>query len=114
MIQEILGGSPWVFLLLTIILGGGAAFLAGRAMAREWRPIAQLILFMIPLAAGVRFLHFALYQEELLSLSHFLISAIFLMACALLGYRLKRVDQMVSQYPWLYERSGPLTWRGKA
>jgi hypothetical protein len=25
--------SPWIFLLMTIILGGGAAFLAGRALA---------------------------------------------------------------------------------
>jgi FtsH-binding integral membrane protein len=114
MIRDILGGSPWVFLLLTIIIGGGAAFLAGRSMAREWRPIAQLVVFMVPLAAGVRFLHFALYQEELFSLSHFLISAVFLAACSVLGYRLKRADQMVTQYPWLYERSGPLSWRSKA
>jgi hypothetical protein len=112
--RELLGGSPWVFLLLTIILGGGAAFQAGRSMAREWQPLARLILFMIPLAAGVRFLHFALYQEELFSLPHFLISALFLIAAAILGYRLKRVSQMVTQYPWLYERSGVLTWRSKA
>jgi FtsH-binding integral membrane protein len=114
MFREILGGSPWVFLLLTVIIGGGAAFLAGRSMAREWRPIAQLIVFMVPLTAGVRFLHFALYQEELFSLSHFLVSAIFLMACAVFGYRLKRADQMAKQYPWLYERSGLLSWRSKA
>jgi FtsH-binding integral membrane protein len=114
MIRDIIGGSPWVFLLLTIVLGGGAAFLSGRSMAREWRPLAQLMLFMIPLAAAVRFLHYALFQEQLLSLSHFLISAVFLVFCAVLGYRLKRADQMVTQYPWLYERSGLLTWRSKA
>jgi FtsH-binding integral membrane protein len=114
MIREYIGGSPWVFLLITIIIGGGAAFMAGRSMARGWQPLAQLILFMVPLTAGVRFLHFALYQEELFSLSHFLISAVFLIACGVLGYRLKRADQMVTQYPWLYERSGPLSWRSKA
>jgi hypothetical protein len=114
MLRELLGGSPWVFLLLTIIIGGGAAFLSGRTMAREWRPLMQLVLFMVPLTAGVRFLHFALYQEELFSLSHFLASAVFLVACAVLGYRLKRADQMVAQYPWLYERSGLLSWRSKA
>ena len=30
--------NPWVFLLLTVVLGGGAAFLAGRSLAKDWRP----------------------------------------------------------------------------
>jgi len=30
--------SPWVFLVLTCVLGGGAAFLAGRGLARGWKP----------------------------------------------------------------------------
>ena len=31
-------GSFGIFLLVTIILGGGAAVLAGRAIAQTWRP----------------------------------------------------------------------------
>jgi uncharacterized membrane protein len=107
------GGTLGVFLLLTVVLAGGAAFLAGKTMAREWRPLAQLFIFMIPLAAGTRFLHYALYQEPLGSLQEFLLSYVILTAFALLGYRRKRTSQMVNQYPWLYQRTGPLTWTEK-
>jgi hypothetical protein len=102
-----------IFLLLTVILGGGAAFMAGRALAKDWRPVSQLLIFMIPLGLGVRFLHFALFQQELFSLEYFISHTLILMGFALLGYRLKRVSQMITQYPWLYERSGLLTWRQK-
>ena len=108
-----LEGSLGVFLLLTVILGGGAAFLAGRSLAKDWRPLSSLILFMIPLGAGVRFLHFALFQHQLFSLTHYISHTLILMAFAILGYRLKRVNQMTTQYPWLYERSGTLSWRQK-
>ena len=106
-------GSFGVFLLLTVILGGGAAFLAGRSLAKDWRSLTSLLVFMLPLGAGVRFLHFALFQHPLFSLSHFITTTLILMALAILGYRLKRVSQMITQYPWLYERSGLLTWRQK-
>ena len=103
-----------VFLLLTVVLGGGAAFLAGRSLAKDWRSVASVIVFMVPLGAGVRFLHFALFQHPLFELTHYITTTLILMAFALLGFRLKRVRQMVTQYPWLYERSGPLTWRHKS
>ncbi len=106
--------SPWVFLCLTLILGGGAAFMAGRALALGWKPLWMLVAYMIPFTAGVRFLHFALYEAQLSSLQYFITHGVLLAGFALLGYRLTRVDQMVSQYPWLYERSGPLSWRDKA
>ena len=109
----ILEGSPGVFLALTVVLGGGAAYLAGRSLAKDWRPLSALVLFMIPLGAGVRFLHFALFQHQLLSLGLYLSHTAILLAFALLGYRIKRVSQMTTQYPWLYERSGALSWRQK-
>ena len=33
---------------------------------------------------------------------------------ALFGFRWKRTQQMTNQYYWLYERTGPLTWRSKS
>jgi hypothetical protein len=106
--------SPWIFLILTVILGGGAAFMAGRAVAKGWQPVWVLLAYMVPFTAGLRFLHFALFESNLTSLYYFLTDGIIVTAIALLGYRLTRVSQMVTQYPWLYERSGPLSWRGKA
>jgi hypothetical protein len=101
------------FLILTIVMGGGAAFMAGRSLANGWRGIGRLLVYMIPFTAGIRFLHFALFQGHLASLSHFIIHGIIVSAFAVLGYRMRRTQQMTTQYPWLYERSGPMSWRNK-
>jgi hypothetical protein len=106
--------SPWTFVLLTILLGGGAAYMAGRALAYGWKPVWLLLAYMVPFTAGIRFLHFALFQANLTSVHYFIAHGIILTVAALLGYRLTRVNQMVGQYPWLYERSGPFAWRSKA
>lgn len=103
-----------VFLILTVIIGGGAAFLAGRNLASRWRPNWMPVFYMIPLGLALRFFHYALFHGDLLSLHYFITDTAVLLAAALLGYRLTMVRQMVSQYPWAYERSGPLSWRPKS
>ena len=105
--------SFMTFLFLDVIIGGGAGFMAGRALATHWRPIIQPILYMLLLAAVVRFFHFALFDGALLTLHYYTVDAAVLIAAALLGYRVTRVRQMVTQYSWLYERSGPFSWREK-
>ncbi len=102
------------FFVFTVFLGGGAAFLAGRALAGGWRPIQSLVINMLIFTAGLRFLDYALFGSNLVSLKYYLSHGLIIMIAALLGYRLRRVQQMTSQYPWLYERSGLLSWRSKA
>lgn len=102
----------FTFIVLTLILGGAGAWAAGRALAQTWRPLLTLALYMGALAAGVRFLHFALYQEELLSLRFFLVAYVWCLIAGALGYRQMRASQMATQYSWLYERAG-LNWRAK-
>ena len=109
----ITGSRPLVFIILTVVLGGGAAYLSGRALALKWRPVWQLFIYMALLAGAVRFLHYALFGEVLLSLQYYLVAYAVLLGMALLGYRLTRVKQMVTQYYWLYERAGPFHWREK-
>lgn len=101
-------------LVFTVILGGGAAFLAGRALAGGWRPVRNLAINMLVFTAGLRFLDYALFGSNLFSLKYYLSHGLIILVAALLGYRLRRVQQMTSQYPWLYERAGPLSWRSKA
>ncbi|ESR22460.1 DUF6867 family protein [Lutibaculum baratangense] len=101
------------FLLVTILLGGGAAWLSGRAIAMTWRPYLQLVAYVFLLAAFVRFLHFALFEGTLLSLHYYLVDLVVLQIAGWLGFRLKRVKQMVTQYRWIYERAGPFGWRAK-
>jgi hypothetical protein len=101
----------WIFFFLTVVFGGGAAFLAGRALAQKWRPVWQAVFYMLLLGAAVRFFHYALFEETLLSPYYFAVDSIVLILIALLGYRLKRTSQMTTQYSWIYERTGPFTWR---
>jgi hypothetical protein len=103
--------DPWIFLIMTVVIGGGAAFLAGRALATKWRPVWMPVAYMLLLGLALRFFHFALFEGDLLSIHYYLSDTAVLIAASLLGYRLTRVSQMVTQYPWLYQRVGPLAWR---
>ena len=105
--------SPWIFMIMTVIIGGGAAFMSGRGLASKWRPVWMAVAYMIPMGLALRFFHYALFEGNLLSLRFFITDTLVLVAGTLLGYRLTRVQQMVSQYPWLYERAGPLAWRSR-
>ena len=102
-----------VFLALTVIIGGGAAFLAGRGLAKGWKPHWRVFFYMALLAGAVRFFHYALFEGRLLSLYYYLVTYAVLVAAASLGYRMMRTEQMVTQYPWLYQRTSPLSWRDR-
>ncbi len=99
------------FLLVTVFLGGGAAYLVGRAMASTWAPKPLLVLYTALLTAAVRFIHYALFHGTLLSWHYFVVDIVILGVLAALGYRITRAGQMASQYGWLYRRVGPLSWR---
>lgn len=96
---------------VTCILGGGAAWMAGHTLANNWKPFAQTLFYLVLLGAAVRFVHFALFQAELFSLRAYLADTAFLILAGGISWRLARVERMVSQYRWLYERNGPFAWR---
>jgi hypothetical protein len=106
-------GSFAVFLLVTVILGGGAAFLAGRAIATTWRPWWQMIGYSLILGGAVRFIHYSLFGGTLLSAQFYLIDSAFCMLFGFLGFRTARVAQMVRHYRWLNEPNGWMRWRRK-
>ena len=107
-------GSFGVFVLVTIVLGGGAAWLTGHAIAGTWRPAWQVGVYMLILGAVVRFLHFSLFEGTLLSLHYYLVDTVVCLLFGYAGFRAARVGQMVDQYQWLNERAGPMRWRRKA
>jgi predicted membrane metal-binding protein len=99
------------FLIITLVLGGGAAWMSGRAVALSWKPAWKAALWMIPLGFAVRFIHFALGAGTLLSPYYLAVDTLVLVAIALVSYRAARTHQMVRQYPWIYQRTGPFAWR---
>lgn len=99
-----------IFVLVTLIMGGGAAWLSGRAIAGTWRPWWHVAAYMLILGLAVRFIHFALFEGTLLSPHYYAIDTAVCVIVGFLGYRATRAAQMAEQYAWLYRRKGPLNW----
>ncbi|MCB1521312.1 MAG: hypothetical protein KDJ37_12155 [Hyphomicrobiaceae bacterium] len=89
-----------VFLVLTVLLGGAAAWSTGRAIAETWKPYWQLVWYVLLLAAAVRFIHFGLFEEPLLAPGNYLVSLSVLAVCAAVGHRVTRMRQLAYQYGW--------------
>jgi hypothetical protein len=104
-------GNVWLFIFVTLVLGGGAAWMTGRAVALGWDPLPKLIFYLLLLALAVRFVHHALFGGSMFSLHYYVVDAIILLVIGLVGFRYTRTSQMVTQYRWLYERSGLFAWR---
>ena len=102
--------SLGVLIGLTVILFGGCAFMTGQSLAISWRPWWLTLVYGTMLGAADRFLGFALFQGELLSLTGWLLDSTILIAIALAAFRLTRARRMTNQYPWLYQRTGPFSW----
>lgn len=113
--QGILYEEPtvWLFILVTVIMGGWTAWMTGRAIALTWRPQWNLFLYVLVLGMVVRFIHFALFEGTLLSFRYYLVDCAFLIVFALMSYRYTRTTQMTTQYRWLYERNGPFSWKAR-
>jgi hypothetical protein len=102
-----------VFLGLTVVLVGFAAYMTGQAVANTWQPAWKVVVYCLLLGLVDRFLGFALFGGLLLSPLGYLIDTAVLTVIGLFAYRFTRAYRMVHQYPWLYERAGLFGWRDK-
>lgn len=110
MAEAILSQSVPVFVILALLFGL-CSWLAGQAAARGWRSIGVALGYGVLIAIADRFLLFALRGASLLDPAGFAIALVMFLTVTALAFRWNQVDMMVSQYPWLYERAGPLSWR---
>ena len=106
-------GGPWPFVFVVLIIGGGAAYMTGRAIAGGWQSYGLLAFYCFLLALVSRFLLFALFERTLTAPGYVLVNFVILMGFALLGHRIERTRQMTGQYGWINERSSPLSWRNR-
>jgi hypothetical protein len=102
--------SAWLFLLITGVLGGWLAYMTGKACAETWRSMGQTVVYILILGMAVRFVHFALFEGTLFSARFYIADTIFLMVVGLTAWRATRTRMMVTQYWWLYQRTGPLSF----
>jgi hypothetical protein len=133
--------GAWIaaVLLLDLILASAAAMSAGRALARAWRSFAIAPLYMVPLAAALGFLHYAIFGLSPIPLydigaalallpgaptqaivqlasdcAFWAGLSLALTGYAFVGYRLTRRRQMTERYHWAFERAGLWSWRERA
>lgn len=99
-----------VFIGVTLMLGGGAAWMMGQSLANTWRPIWQVFIYALLLGLADRFLVFALFDGELLSLKSFILDSATLLIIGLTSWRFNQVRMMIKQYPWLYRRASYFHW----
>src|SRR3712207_9045420 len=87
--QGILYEEPsfWLFALVTVLMGGWAAWMTGRAMAITWQPYLLCVGYLLLLAGAVRFIHYALFHGTLLSLHYYLVDAAVIVAIGSIGFR---------------------------
>jgi hypothetical protein len=103
--------SAWLFIFVTCVLGGAAAWMTGRAFAFEWRSPAALAVALLFLGLVTRFIHHALFSGTMFTLQYYVVDTAILMIFGFVSFRFHRTQQMITQYYWLYERNGPLAWR---
>ena len=107
---------------------GGGGFHDGPGAGRHLAAVVADRCPIAPcLALGNHFLGFALFDgaffiDSLFSkgapplseaILEYVIDFVVILAFAGLGFRLTQVRKMAAQYPWLYERVGPFSWREK-
>lgn len=94
------------FALVTVALGGGGAWMIGRATALKWSGWGILVFYVVLLTIAVRFIHFSLFSgsfflpaETLPTALHYaLVDFVVLMAIASAGRLFVRSRQMARQY----------------
>ena len=109
--SALLGTNIWVFIAITVVVAGGAAWMTGQAIAGNWRPAWQLVPYTLLLGVSDRFLTYALFDGEILSTTGYAIDTAVIGFIAAVAFRVTRVRRMTAQYPWLYVPHTPLTWR---
>ncbi|MCE7029183.1 DUF6867 family protein [Jiella avicenniae] len=103
----------WEFLFVTVILGGGGAWMVGRSTALTWSGWGLLAFYIVLLALAVRFIHFALFNGSFLlpastfgvGLYYGIVDYVVLFAIAACGRVFVRNQQMARQYGFLQRQS---------
>ncbi|CAM5768531.1 hypothetical protein LMIY3S_02530 [Labrys miyagiensis] len=114
MAQFLYEDSLFHFVLVTVIMGGWAAWMTGKACAASWSRYPTLFIYLALLTAGVRFLHQAPFGGNMFSPYYFVVDLVIVQLIGFLSYRLRLVNQMVSKYGWMFEKAGSLNWNARS
>lgn len=106
-------GVKLVLRVLVMLLCFWTAWRSGRAAAESWSNYGTAVVYTLLLGFAARFLHFSLFQGPFISPVNYVLDTAVLLVFATAGFRVRRTQQMVSNYYWLYEKSSPFSWKTK-
>ena len=109
----LLGTTLPVFIGITVVLLGFAAYMTGQAVANTWKPMWHVPIYCVLLGFADRFLTWGLFQGDGMLVSGYVIDTVVLTIIGLFAFQLNRARKMTTQYPWLYERAGLFSWRDR-
>ncbi len=104
------------FLFVTLVLGGGGAWMIGRSTARNWNGWGLMAFYLLLLTVAVRFIHFSLFGGSFFlpfatlgtACYYAFIDYIVLFISAAIGRSVMRNRQMARQYGFLHRtQTGP-------
>ncbi|MFK0333742.1 DUF6867 family protein [Rhizobium sp. NPDC090275] len=95
------------------LLGFWTAWRSGKSAADSWSGFPQVVGYTFLIAWVMQFLHHALFNGPMLSTYYYAVDFVLLLAFATAGFRIRRTNQMVGSYYWLYEKSSIFSWRAK-
>ncbi|MCQ8781189.1 DUF6867 family protein [Mangrovibrevibacter kandeliae] len=98
------------FLIVTVVLGGAAAWMIGRSTAITWGGWGTCVFYVLLLTVAVRFIHFSLFGGSFFlppatfgtALHYAVVDFVVLMALAAGGRHVTRSGQMARQYGFLH------------
>lgn len=106
-------GVRYVLRALVMLLGFWTAWRTGRAVAEGWQGYPTVVLYTAALGLVMRFLHFALFNGPFISPFYYVIDVAILLVFSTIGFRMRRTQQMVNNYYWLYEPTSAFSWKKK-
>lgn len=116
-------------IVVSIALFGFLGFMTGAQAARGWKSIGLVVLYCAFLSVGERFMAHTIVWDRFYMIldifwtdegvsfafdAYILVSFAICTLFALVAYYATRASLMVRQYPWLYERTGLFSWRGRS
>jgi hypothetical protein len=102
------------FLIVTVVIGGGLAYMIGRSTALTWNGWGLTTFYTLLLTLAARFFHFSLFHGTFFlpfetagtALYYAVIDFVVLFAFAALGRQVTRARQLRGQYGVLRESDG--------
>jgi hypothetical protein len=106
-------GARYILRGIVVLLGFWTAWRTGKSVADSWGEYPRVVLYTFLLGFVMRFFHHALFAGPVLDAYYYTVDVVLLLIFSSAGFRIRRTNQMVNNYYWLYDKSSAFSWKKK-